>query len=269
MPRPLKAIENDITFRLTGTGITGSHSYGHAVTPRVFSRIKQAVRNELHKGMHMLAQEMVEALLDDYKKILRTHRSSGDSYLREAIFEAIEGQMESSADSIGVGVFDIGKAKRMTKYKSPFGQEYDVFSLYESSRESPTNKRVYRSRKFGFMPKEYADKLADLAIRRLELNAEEQLMIKFTVDNDMDGKSGDGIMVRLDEPLFFDFPEFGDAGTFVDPHKGFYEWNVLRNFRGPARYGQKVSNDGRHWAIKAVDEMMVNAARKLVVSVRA
>lgn len=248
----------DIQMTFTARGINGSKGKPKGVSPKILSNIESVINTELTIGMNLLANEIYEALKSDYTSYLRTHKRTGESDLREAIMESIEAEVQIRKDYYGVNAFNLDKAKRLTMYTSPFGQTYDIFSLVEGG----TNRsgRVYGSKKYGFLSVEFADKMADLAIRLFELKAEESQSLKKTVSK-MGGKSGEGIMVRLRDPLFFELPQFGLAKEFVSPHPGFLQWGVLRGFDGPEKY--KGEGDVRDWAVSAINRMFERAARKL------
>lgn len=184
--------------------------------------VQQAIAAKLRPMMEKLEAEIGDA----YRR--QMGESSEGSELREAILDSLHRTVEIRGDQVFGGAFNVTNARAKSSYTSRNGNSGDVFSLFERPGGAAGNANF--STRWGFIYRDHAVDLANDAVDRLGIrDTKRGQNLLNTVADRFSGKTGEGIMVYLGRgaPLFYDVPEFGEARTYIDPHRGFDAWNIL------------------------------------------
>jgi hypothetical protein len=127
---------------------------------------------------------------------------------------------------VEMATFSVETIRRLTGNREEGEPVYGWFSL----REDGSSSRRHGSNIYGFLSVEHATSLAE-HMGSMGLSSEKVAELKQHIVENMSGRHGEGIMVKLDEPTFFSYPEFGTAAeNGVKPHPGFISWNLYRHY---------------------------------------
>jgi hypothetical protein len=114
------------------------------------------------------------------------------------------------------------------------------------------------SEKYGFIVIERAVELAEGAADLYEMPDNQKADFVAYVQEVFAGRHGEGIMVELDQPLFFAYPDYGTARDLgVSPHGGFKPWNTIIDTEGPDSAkvgGTDVLSRQLAWALKSTHQ---------------
>lgn len=224
------------------------------VSVNVLEKIPDIFQQEVTKVFNEAADIMLKDIWASYRTVVRAHpRVAGES-IRDVIVRALEKEVVQVGPVVQLGVFNLELAREETS-----GEEWDIKrgSVFEALEEGYETKYPW-----GFMPKKFAEKLADRAA--LFLPEGQRLEFKIRISNAFFGRHGDGIMVNVEEPLFFDVPEFGTSLEFgIVPHPKWEGWHVLDKINGPGHARVAAANGEDHWLLALLDKAMANTLRRV------
>ena len=152
--------------------------------------------------------------------------------LAERLQQALYGEVEyvygggtTDAPPVRLQYFDLALMRRLTSTPEDKIGEPGWFNLFEDGGQD----REHGSSKFGFAPLGFAIKTASELSKVEGMGKDERAQFLSRIAVAFRGKHGQGIMVELDKPLFFEFPDGPTAEEAgVIGHPGFEHWNIWR-----------------------------------------
>ena len=224
------------------------------VSLNVLEKIPDLFDEELTKVLQQAAEVMLQDLWAMFRSVVRNRPRVEGANIKDVIVKALEQEITRVGPVIALGVFNLELARQETS-----GPEWDIKrgSVFEALEEG------YEVRyPWGFMPKKLAERLAEEAAQMLPEG--QRLDFKVRISNAFFGRHGDGIMVNVEEPLFFEVPEFGTPLEFgILPHRQWEGWHVLEKISGPAHARAAAAQGEDHWLLALLDKAMANTLRRV------
>ena len=197
------------------------------VTPTQLRNSGNILLIEVRKQMKVMANALITVLKRMYVEHDRT-RVDGAPLLSHAVEAGLRSELEyigaDKLPELEMRFMDL-QAIRDESTTEGYRGSISLFDLVE-----PGNNRVYRSLWYGFLPYDFAKELAEECIRRMRLSDSDAEEFRGYVADRFGGKHGEGIMVKLDIPLFMRYPTFGTALEHgVKPDGGFTAFNIFHD----------------------------------------
>lgn len=228
------------------------------VTAAGVRQIGRTLFVEMRKELREVANELMLELKRAYAAHRGPGRLDGERELADKIISALHFTVHylhgdpSQMPELFMGVLNLQVVRAATGETLPSGRFVSVYDLVEDGHTG----LQHGSRWYGFLPIESARQLAMQCAAELHLPQDRANKLLKYVDEKFQGKYGRGIMVKLEDPLFYGFPEFGTALEHgVEPHPGFTAWNVVQAV-GQRREGHLMHNAMRQ-AITTTEARML------------
>jgi hypothetical protein len=208
---------------------------GRNITPDGLRRLPGLMVKELNSTMKLTAQYVLGYLRHKFEAMYRekprnqNYLNADPRLLKQRLAAAYISEVKRNKDEIIVDMFDYRFAEAVTRNEGWRTGSVGWFKFFADAHAG----RAHGSTRFGFishrLAMDLAEKCADKYIhdegKKLEWLGDMDRAFKGKHDDPDDDKNG--IMVDLDKPLFFRFPDFGKAGKFTHRHHGFHSWPAL------------------------------------------
>lgn len=226
-------MDDDVSVYLSVDGGATSHP----VTARQLRNAGAMIMVEMRKQLDQIVKSFITDLYIQYKAHAR-NRIDGSPNLMSQLQSSLATKLEyipnGEIPELQAYAFDLEEAYAKTQARNVHQPHGSWFGLFEDDHDG----RRHGSRWYGFLALDHALRLADQCADQLFPDKPGQRAdLKNHVRENMAGRHGEGIMVRLGEPLFFAYPEFGTAlGHGVEPHPGFTAWNIYMSLLNGPRF---------------------------------
>ena len=212
-----------LSITLTGNGSTTP------LDPAALGRFNQIFLAAFRIEMRELASQVLDKLHSAYEVHDIHERVDGGPGLMERLAGAFESHIDAGPNHFEMGIFDLEEAFQGTSQEEYGDPEYPgFFALVEDGHTG----EEHGSELYGFVTLEFALSKAEYLIASFNLDPDAAENFRNYVTTKFAGKYGTGIMVLIDRPLFFEFPQFGKASKHgIRPHPGYTAWNILRNMQ--------------------------------------
>lgn len=205
------------------------------IDPGKLSLIGDIYMQEIEKALDRAGKVYLKALRRKmYTEIRQRPRIEGQPLMRR-LASAMKISLTNTSSpgapgELHLGVFDWNAIQKATSRPGDDIGMPGWFSLFEDGHEGFD----HGSDKFGFIE---VDRAVELAERVAELyrmpDGQKDEFVDYVRDA-FAGRHGEGIMVELNQPLFFAYPDYGTARDLgVSPHGGFKAWNTIKKATGP------------------------------------
>jgi hypothetical protein len=234
-----------------------------ALSPDALQKLPDYFAEEFEAALNAAGEKMLANLRALYERVVRERPRFEGARLRRVIMQAMSDYVARYGDQIELGVFDLEFVKTTT-HSELYGTEKQPRSLFEILEEGYGPNDEY-----GWCPHDLALELAEQCLNVLGVphvnDADQRSDFLIYVDNAFFGRHGDGIMVKLTEPLFYRFPAFGTPLEHgILPHAGWAGWHVLDQAGNtPNGGGFNVATGEVHWMTEAIEEAMKKAAQRV------
>lgn len=169
-------------------------------------QLPEKIRTSIAGRMVTLAENLLDDLWWGYLKAIRVRPRLEGEHLLDRLRKAMQKTVNSPERQVWVGMFELGMLDRMTRNEGRSTQDKGWFmNLEDGHGDTPR----HGSKDWAYVDLDRAVELADDAANHLKLDATRRAKFVADVKEKFAGRHGNGIMVQLDEPLFFDFPEYG------------------------------------------------------------
>jgi hypothetical protein len=189
-----------------------------------------------------------------YQSVIRDRPRTSGQPIKDVIAKSLRKAIMISGPVIELGAFSLEVAKEETTGPEWGKTQRGVFAALEEGYEVKFP--------WGFVSLEEATHLADQAAEMMP--ADKRAEFKAHVAKAFTGRHGDGIMVKVTEPLFFEVPEFGtplEMGFL--PHGKWEGWHVLEKISGPNQARKAAADDEPNWLLALLDKAMANTIRRV------
>jgi hypothetical protein len=266
----------DVEILFSDTGATDASS-GKPIALTALEDMAKIVMEEIEVELGKLAPVMIADLRHLYQAQLREAPRREGKPLQQVILESMLSQVSQSQYEAELGVFDIGRAASQTRGPAYHTKGFwSLFDLLEEGRHG----LVPASRTWAFISRARAMRIAEAAVQwaRGRLGWDDARARSFLTQiwkrfrgNTIGTPDEEGIMVQLDQPLFFQLPAWGGdpnepqvrrAGEFTRPGMPRPALNVLRTYRGPSTLTDGSEN-GLGWLHRLVAPAFERAAQRI------
>ena len=233
------------------------------LSPVALEKLPEYFAEELEKALNEIGAKMLSNLRALYETVIHERPRNEGQDLRDVIMRGMTDYVERNGDVIELGVFNLSFVKETTHSES-YGTANQHRSLFEILEEGygPNDE-------WGWCPLELGMVLAEEALdkERVPKVSEDDQRATFLsyVAKKFQGRHGDGIMVKLEDPLFLRYPDFGTPLAHgIMPHAGWKGWHVFDNKGNlPADGGFNRLTGEVHWMTTAVSDAMTKAAKRV------
>jgi hypothetical protein len=202
------------------------------------NKLPALVREEVNGALKEVADNLLKEIQmafhvairggEGFRKRNAAYKGSSPMVLMQRMVPALTKQLISDKQMLGVLVFDLSYMDRITRGEGKKTWTRGWFLRFVD--EHPGYK--HGSRDWGFLPQSHARRLAEQCISMMRLDREKANALRQLVEQKFkgrhdEGEDEDGIMVKLDKPLFFEYPQFGKAEKYVRFHPGYFSWNIF------------------------------------------
>lgn len=237
MLNPSGQMNREIHFLLNTRSKAGG---GISLSPDQIGRLPAAVYQSLHATLGQLGITLNFELRFRFYKMIRErprnaeYTQSRSTHLWDRMQPAfryeVTGTGSSGGATTGTGsggklnlnAFDLGYVDKETRGEGFGTRNKGWFMRFADGHQG----RKHVSVEWGFARHRFVMDLAMEASSLIGDAAKRDMWLR-EMDTVFLGRHGEGIMVRLDEPMFAILPQFGKAGQFVTQHPGFYSWPAI------------------------------------------
>ncbi|MCL2641674.1 MAG: hypothetical protein FWD53_12570 [Phycisphaerales bacterium] len=217
-------------------------------------RLPNIFEEEVAKVLHQAAEIMVGQIWSMYQAVIRERPRKEGTPIKDVIYRALQQQVAIAGPVIEMDVFNLEYARRETQ-----GPEWgkSTRSIFEALEEGYSVRHPW-----GFMPLDLANHLAERA--SFMLSESKRAAFKARIAEAFAGRHGEGIMVLVDKPLFYETPDFGTPLEFgILPHSGWEGWHVLKKISGPNLARRAAGRGESHWLLDLLDHAMAQTVRRI------
>jgi hypothetical protein len=254
---------DDIQVYLDPTG----RGLGHQINPRRLDDIPTFIHQELVKASTNIGKRLLRQLRMAYAVAIRERPRKEGETLRQRLNRALVMDVMQTPQEVAVGIFNLFTIDELTRHEGKGTEDEGWFFLYEDGHDG----LAHGSRRFVFVDLDHAVTLAEDCARWAKLDAEKAAEFVSYVKKVFAGRHGEGIMTKIDAPLFYEFPDYGtprDHG-YERTHDGLEAWNILYTHgslddaRKATRYSVEGRPVGEHWALQELEKAFDRAAARV------
>jgi hypothetical protein len=240
------------------------------ISPLMLETLHHRVSNALEDRFDALGEEMLKEIIWGYTKAIRVskevRRGRKTKPLREKLIRALKHKVQRNTSEVWLNVFELAAMDKATQGQGKGTETAGWFLFFEDGHEG----RKHWSAKWQWVTLERAMRHAENAADMGNMKGPDRVQFLNKMKRVFAGRLGEGIMVRLDRPLFFEFPQYGmgpdgksRASNVLGKygHKGFEGWNVL------AQVGGQFAQTGFRRINPMVDYRLLDIVKKTVRSV--
>lgn len=238
---------------------------GRLVDLNKLPRLAGYLDTSLVRSVKQIQKELRKKVLDGYRKLFYERPRTEGEHLRRRLLKALAIQsVTSDSDSIEMLLFDLDMINRLTMNEGRGTEKTGWFFFFEDGHVG----RAHGGRRtqHAFIPLKVAIMLAEEAADWKNLNQSEKADFLVDMRKAFQGRHGEGIMVDLDDTVFYRYPEFGtwrDRG-FTQTHPGYEAWNYLYH---NSEFGQATAagrSGGSHWITDSIHKAVTDAVGKVL-----
>lgn len=227
------------------------------IGPETLEKLPELFEEELQKGLEKIAEKLETNLRTLFREVISERPRKEGKSLRRVIYQGLSHEVGKYADSVDMGVFKLEQVREQTT-----GPEYGTSnqrSLFDILEEG-----YGPSDEYGFVGLEQAMDLAMEAIHVSALSEKQAEVFSRHIQKVFSGRHGDGIMVKLRMPLFYQLPDFGTPLEHgILPHAGWAGWHILDEVDGPDAARISAKEGTPNWILTLLDKAMKQTARRL------
>jgi hypothetical protein len=248
-------MKSELQFLLNTKGRSGRG--GVALSPAQYAKLPGAIYQELFTTMHKMGTAINFDLRFRFYKMIKErprnpdYEGSRETHLWDRMQTAFRHEVEGDDTKITLGVFDVGYVDEQTRDEGYNTHGKGWFMRFADGHDG----RRHGGVGWGFAEHDFVMKLAKEAANLIG-DAQKRAMWLEEMDIVFRGRHGEGIMVKLDKPMFKILPQFGDASKFIRPHPGYFSWPAI------GQVGQEVTRR-RGWAADMIQAAFDRAVAKL------
>lgn len=218
---------SDIKFILNTHG--HSSRGGIVVSPSQLARLPSLAFQEIYSALNTMGKTLNLDLKFYFYKMIHERPRNAEynkgrpELLLNRMMNAFMYEVQGDANLLRLVVFNVDMLDMATR-----DEGYNTHGRGWAMRFIDGHEgRRHGGEGWGFIEHDYAMKLAKECANEF-ISTERKKEVWLTeIDHVFKGRHGEGIMVRLDKPLFFMFPKFGLAKKFVNQHPGFMSWPAI------------------------------------------
>jgi hypothetical protein len=185
---------------------TGGSRKSRLIDPEKLLKLPDVIRRNVEDGIRKMGQDVLDDLRFGYARAIRERPRREGQHLMQRLMNALNMTVRTPQRDVWVGVFELSVIDRLTRNEGRGTQDKGWFLNLEDGRGE---ERKHGSKYFAFVELEWAVKLAEEAADRMKLQPTERANFLLDVGEKFKGRHGEGIMVNLEEPLFFQYPNYG------------------------------------------------------------
>jgi hypothetical protein len=238
------------------------------VSPRRFEMMPEIVHQELVKAGTSIGKRLLKDLRMAYALAIRERPRKEGETLKKRLAQALTMEVVQTPQEVAIGIFDLFTIDELTRNEGKGTEQQGWFFLYEDGHEG----LAHGSARYAFVELEAAIRLAKECAQWAEMKADKEAEFLAYVKDVFQGRHGDGIMTRLDKPLFYEFPDFGTPEEKgFHPHTGLEAWNILYTHgslddaRKNTRYSVGGQAVGTHWALQEFEKAFDRAKQRVTI----
>lgn len=216
---------SDITFKFNTHGIRG----GVEITPDQLRRFPAAAKEEMIKQFKVIGDKLLFELKFLFFKMIHerprnpAYKNGNSEPLLSRMQAAFKTQIVDENGNLTVNIFDIAHMDMATRNEGFNTASEGWFLRFSDGHDG----RRHGGVGWGFVPHDLAVALAKEAADLYITDPAKKAAWIMEMDEVFKGRHGEGIMSRLDVPMFKMFPKFGDVGKFVEQHPGYFSWPAI------------------------------------------
>jgi len=227
--------------------------------PEALDQLPEIFAAEFALALAQVGEQMMANLRDLYLRVVHERPRNEGEAIQKVIQKGIEDYVVQHGDDIELGVFNL-EAVRSGTHNEAYGTEDQPRSLFDILEEG-----YGPSDEYGWCGKDLAMNLAHVCLDEMHVPSNQHQAFLADVETNFAGRHGDGIMVKLAEPLFFRFPDFGTPMVHgIVPHAGWDGWHIMDGKASlPGRGGFNRLTGEVHWMVDAINQAMKKAVQKV------
>jgi hypothetical protein len=184
----------------------GGFRRGRVISPENLLNLPNVIRNNLAEGMKSFGSDMIANLIQGYVRAIRVRPRIEGEHLLERLKSAMTMSVNTPQREVWIGVFELSVIDKLTRNE---GQETEQQGWFINLEDGHGDEQKHGSKDFYFIELDYAVLLAEEAADEMHLEAGDRAKFVADVNDRFKGRHGEGIMIKLDEPLFWEYPQFG------------------------------------------------------------
>lgn len=217
----------DLKFILNTRG--RSTRGGIQVNPAQLARLPALVYQEMYASMMSLGKTLELDLKFYFAKMIHERRRNPDyekgrsELLWSRMQRAFVHEVQGDPNLLKLVVFDVDAVDQATRNEGYNTRNKGWAMRFIDGHEG----RRHGGEGWGFIDHDFAMKLAKECADKFISDPNKKAEWLMQMDHVFRGRHGEGLMVRLDAPLFFMFPDFGKGKDYVNQHPGFFSWPAI------------------------------------------
>ena len=235
------------------------------IAPDDLQELPGAIRLQVNAVAEQIKERLVRSLRRQISQEVRgrdlnpDYQKGGGQQLMVHINQALaNSRIDRAGGEVMILVFDLLHMDLATRDEGRWTEGEGWFM--KRIREGSAGTRTGHSYAYGFIKLDMALQLAQEASSH-DKESERQKFLTYVRVN-FAGRHGEGIMVGLDNPLFFTRPNFGTARDHgVVPHPGYIRWTFLKDVDATDNARDAARNGGQHWILDLLERAVSKGMR--------